>query len=166
MSKRRPREYLIEAEIERLMAAAKDNRHGHRDAIAILVAYRHARAYPRFMSRTTFFACLLVVVVPIKSWALSGAELHALCQDRSPKLTACDYFILGFADGLIMGHENGLIAAHSNARWYCPPNEGLTVFQGRLVVEKYLIDHPEYWQSDAGLLVFGALTKAFPCAGK
>jgi type 1 fimbriae regulatory protein FimB/type 1 fimbriae regulatory protein FimE len=42
MSKKRPREYLTEAEIERLMAAAKDNRHGHRDATAILVAYRHA----------------------------------------------------------------------------------------------------------------------------
>jgi integrase len=40
--RKRPREYLIEAEIERLMTAAKDNRHGHRDATAILVAYRHA----------------------------------------------------------------------------------------------------------------------------
>ena len=42
MSKKRPREYLTDAEIERLMAAARDNRHGHRDATAILVAYRHA----------------------------------------------------------------------------------------------------------------------------
>ena len=40
--RKRPREYLMEAEIERLMAAARDNRHGHRDATAILVAYRHA----------------------------------------------------------------------------------------------------------------------------
>jgi integrase len=40
MSKR-PREYLKEAEIERLMEAARSNRYGHRDATAILVAYRH-----------------------------------------------------------------------------------------------------------------------------
>jgi type 1 fimbriae regulatory protein FimB/type 1 fimbriae regulatory protein FimE len=46
-AKRRPnadlgtREYLTEAEIERLMIAAKKNRWGHRDATAILVAYRH-----------------------------------------------------------------------------------------------------------------------------
>jgi type 1 fimbriae regulatory protein FimB/type 1 fimbriae regulatory protein FimE len=33
---------MTEAEIERLMTAARDNRHGHRDATAILVAYRHA----------------------------------------------------------------------------------------------------------------------------
>jgi type 1 fimbriae regulatory protein FimB/type 1 fimbriae regulatory protein FimE len=35
------REYLTEAEVERLMKAATDNRHGHRDATMILVAYRH-----------------------------------------------------------------------------------------------------------------------------
>jgi hypothetical protein len=31
-SVRRPREWLTEAEIERLIAAARQNRHGHRDA--------------------------------------------------------------------------------------------------------------------------------------
>jgi len=38
---RRSREYLIEREVERLIEAAKQNRCGHRDATAILVAYRH-----------------------------------------------------------------------------------------------------------------------------
>ena len=38
----RPREYLTEAEVERLMkAAAKTGRHGHRDSTLILVTYRH-----------------------------------------------------------------------------------------------------------------------------
>jgi type 1 fimbriae regulatory protein FimB/type 1 fimbriae regulatory protein FimE len=37
----RTREYLTEAEVERLMEAAKDNRYGHRDATMILIAYRH-----------------------------------------------------------------------------------------------------------------------------
>ena len=35
------RDYLTEREVERLFEAAKDNRHGHRDATAILIAYRH-----------------------------------------------------------------------------------------------------------------------------
>ena len=39
--KRRPREYLTETEIERLMEAARKNRQGHRDATAMLIAYRH-----------------------------------------------------------------------------------------------------------------------------
>src|ERR1700751_1162984 len=38
---KRPREYLTEKEIERLMDAARQNRWGHRDATAILIAYRH-----------------------------------------------------------------------------------------------------------------------------
>jgi integrase len=37
----RTREYLTEAEVEKLMKAAQGNRHGHRDATMILVAYRH-----------------------------------------------------------------------------------------------------------------------------
>ena len=47
MPKRRPnaelrtREYLTEGEVERLLAAAKGNRWGHRDATMVLVAYRH-----------------------------------------------------------------------------------------------------------------------------
>ena len=37
----RTREYLTEAEVERLMNSAKRNRWGHRDATMVLVAYRH-----------------------------------------------------------------------------------------------------------------------------
>ena len=40
-SELRTREYLTEHEIEALMAAARQNRCGHRDAIMILTAYRH-----------------------------------------------------------------------------------------------------------------------------
>jgi type 1 fimbriae regulatory protein FimB/type 1 fimbriae regulatory protein FimE len=40
-SDRSPREYLTEKEVERLIKAASDNRWGHRDATAILIAYRH-----------------------------------------------------------------------------------------------------------------------------
>src|SRR6516165_10994204 len=36
-----PREYLPEREVERLIKAAGSNRWGHRDATAILIAYRH-----------------------------------------------------------------------------------------------------------------------------
>ena len=38
---KRGREYLTDREVQRLIEAAKQNRSGHRDATAILVAYRH-----------------------------------------------------------------------------------------------------------------------------
>ena len=42
-SERRTREYLSPAEVDALIAAAKNTgRHGHRDATLILLAYRHA----------------------------------------------------------------------------------------------------------------------------
>jgi integrase len=47
MARRRPnaelrsREHLTLDEVERLIAAAKNGRHGHRDATMLLVAYRH-----------------------------------------------------------------------------------------------------------------------------
>ena len=37
----RTREHLTEAEVEKLIEAAKGNRHGHRDATMVLVAFRH-----------------------------------------------------------------------------------------------------------------------------
>src|SRR5437868_11719600 len=37
----RTREYLTDDEVQRLAGAAKANRHGHRDATMILIAYRH-----------------------------------------------------------------------------------------------------------------------------
>jgi hypothetical protein len=37
----RTREHLTEAEVQRLMDAARKNRWGHRDATMVLVAYRH-----------------------------------------------------------------------------------------------------------------------------
>jgi hypothetical protein len=37
----RSREHLLESEIEKLLAAARRHRHGHRDATMLLVAFRH-----------------------------------------------------------------------------------------------------------------------------
>jgi integrase len=40
-AQRRPREYLTPKEVERLIAAARQNRYGPRDSTMIRVAYRH-----------------------------------------------------------------------------------------------------------------------------
>src|ERR1700751_4376318 len=44
----RTREYLTEREVERLRKAAGNNRHGHRDATMILMAFQHGPAPPRW----------------------------------------------------------------------------------------------------------------------
>src|SRR3954465_8523835 len=42
-AERHPREYLTPQGVERLIGAARQNRHGHRDATMIRVAYRHGQ---------------------------------------------------------------------------------------------------------------------------
>jgi hypothetical protein len=44
----RSRKYLTGAEVARLTEAAKGNRHGHRDATMVLVAYRHDLRCPNW----------------------------------------------------------------------------------------------------------------------
>jgi integrase len=37
----RTREHLTDGEVEKMIEAVGDNRHGHRDALMVLLAYRH-----------------------------------------------------------------------------------------------------------------------------
>ena len=82
----RAREYLTDGEVGRLIAAAGENRHGHRDATMVLVAYRHGlRAAELVTLRwdAIDFAHGRVHVHRVKGSAesvhpLSGRELRAL----------------------------------------------------------------------------------------
>ena len=82
----RAREYLTDAEVGRLIAVTGENRHGHRDATTVLVAYRHGlRAAELVTLRwdTIDFAHGRVHVHRVKGSAelvhpLSGRELRAL----------------------------------------------------------------------------------------
>jgi hypothetical protein len=46
-----PRDYLTEREVEKLMDAARENRWGHRDATAILLAYRPLDAFAEYLRK-------------------------------------------------------------------------------------------------------------------
>jgi type 1 fimbriae regulatory protein FimB/type 1 fimbriae regulatory protein FimE len=86
----RAREYLTDAEVARLIAAASGNRHGHRDATAVMIAYRHGlRAAELVTLRwdTIDFAHGRVHVSRVKGGSesvhpLSGRELRALRRLR------------------------------------------------------------------------------------
>jgi site-specific recombinase XerD len=82
----RTREYLTPAEMDRLIAAAGDNRNGHRDSTMLLVAYRHGLRPVELVtlrSEQFDFAQGRVHVGRVKGSAesvhpLSGRELRAL----------------------------------------------------------------------------------------
>jgi site-specific recombinase XerD len=94
---RRTREHLTDAEVERLMAAARSNRWGHRDATMILVAYRHGLRVSELVDlrwdQVDFEAAVLHVRRVKRgtpsTHPLTGSELRALRRlrresDRSP----------------------------------------------------------------------------------
>jgi site-specific recombinase XerD len=90
-SHRRPREYLTPAEVERLMATARDRgRHGQRDAAAILLAYSHGLRVSELVALTwdqIDFTDGVIHVRRLKNGRpstqpLRGLELRALRQLR------------------------------------------------------------------------------------
>src|SRR5258708_26099117 len=82
----RSREYLTDAEVNRLISAAGENRNGHRDATMILVAYRHGLRAGELVTQrwdAVDFAHGRFHVGRLKNGAesvhpLSGRELRAL----------------------------------------------------------------------------------------
>jgi len=93
-SELRSREYLTAREVEQLMDAARRNRHGHRDATMVLVAFRHGlracEAVDLRSEQVDFDRATLHVRRAKHGTAsvhpLSGAELRALrrLQRESP----------------------------------------------------------------------------------
>jgi hypothetical protein len=93
--------------------------------------------------------------------ALSGVELYSFCaaeEDTAASL-ACSSYVRGFTDGIMAGTA----AATENV--LCPPAEGINALQARLIVERFLRDHPEGLHIEAGLLVMRAFMEAFRCNG-
>jgi integrase len=99
----RTREYLTDAEVAKLTEAAKDNRHGYRDATMILLAYRHgfraselvdlrwdqidfARAWPSVglsAARPARIRFLVTSCAPFASYSASRSPSRRSCSRRN-----------------------------------------------------------------------------------
>jgi hypothetical protein len=91
--------------------------------------------------------------------AFTANEFSVLCADNSKSggAEACAYYIAGVADGLSIGH-----AGANQGISYCVP-EGVNSRQIRLIVEKYMRDHPDRLHLDSAVVVTFALWDAFRC---
>jgi Rap1a immunity proteins len=88
----------------------------------------------------------------------SGVDLYRLVSERGEKLreVGCVAYVHGILDGMAIGRLGK----------YCPPNSGVSVDQGRLILEKFMRDNPETLHKQAGLVAASALVQAFPCKEK
>jgi len=101
----------------------------------------------------------------------AGSRLLELCQKAASQsgengvpdrdATANDRVCVAFIDGFVWGHA---WASWREAKdmWFCLP-EGFSARQGAKDVVRYLNAHPDRLDEDSHLLVFLALTSAYPC---
>ena len=101
----RSREYLTAAEVEDLMAAAKGNRWGHRDATMVLVAYRHGL-------RAAELVDLRWEQVDFKTATLHVRESRKALLART------------LSSGTSCGRCGGSSASRSRSRPSCSPRSG------------------------------------------
>jgi hypothetical protein len=96
-----------------------------------------------------------------------AAELLAACEtvstgpEDSPAATRC----LAFVEGFLWGHG---WAAWRQARdpYFCPPGEGPVAARSLVpTVVAHLRAHPERLDQPAHLMLFSALSIAYPCDG-
>ena len=92
----RTREYLTEAEIDRLLGAAAENRWGHRDRTMLLVAYRHGLRASELVDlrwdqvdfRTATLHVRRVKKGTPSTHPILGDELRALRDRKSTRLNS------------------------------------------------------------------------------
>jgi hypothetical protein len=117
------------------------------------------------MVTRTALALIIWAGASVPAFAVSGADFYKDCAENDPKTTtaaalSCLVYLRGFVDGIQVGD---LAVAEGGAR-FCPPAGGLSNTQARLVVQKYMREHPELLGKEAAFSITGALYETFTCA--
>jgi hypothetical protein len=121
------------------------------------------------------FVAVILSLIPVASHAapFTGMQLYHWCSSAkgSEGDLACMAYAIGFFDGMFDFIVPTDVKTASGAPLIadvCPPNEGIGVSYGqvRLIIEKYLRDHPEELNQAASGLALSAMKGAFPCPSK
>jgi Rap1a immunity proteins len=104
------------------------------------------------MKKVLFILACLVITCPAKA-DFTGADLQSACTNNQD---ICDFWITSSLLGAF-GSQ-----ASQQAPVSCTPG-GTTRAQARLIVEKYMHDHPENLHLPAQDIVLAASQLAFPC---
>ena len=108
------------------------------------------------MKKVVFILACLVIACPAKA-DFTGADLQSACTDNQD---ICDFWITSLLLAAFGSQANA--QQRNSTPFGCPPG-GLTATQARLIVEKYVHDHPENLHLPAKDVVFAASQLEFPC---
>jgi integrase len=112
---KRSREYLTDREVERLIEAAKQNRSGHRDATAILVAYRHGLRASELVALRWDDIDLATGRLHVRRAKSGDASVHPLSARESRALRKLLREVAG-VDTLVLAGIATDVAVESTAR--------------------------------------------------
>jgi hypothetical protein len=92
------------------------------------------------------------------SYIATTMDLARVCASSgAADIDRCSARIAGEVDGIV----EGMSRAHVKP-WFCLPPAS-TPLERRLVVRKYMNDHPEALSANVGEMVDAALSAAYPC---
>ena len=111
------------------------------------------------MTSERFVFVLICLVIAWSAKAdFTGADLQSACTDNQD---LCDFWLTGFMSGMFGPQttaQQGNVTPVS-----CLPEEGITPYQARVIVEKYMHDQPDNLHLSAQAIVFAAFGEAYPC---
>jgi Rap1a immunity proteins len=91
----------------------------------------------------------------------SAKRLYGICQHHDPDSTehiVCVSYVRGLIEGMLFGSVTA-----GTTVGYCPPENGISLEEGRRVIEKYMHDNPRHLHEKASVIAGTALLSAFPC---
>lgn len=100
-----------------------------------------------------------------RAQALSGDQLLLMLKDESSSSFQTNvnrYRAMGYIQGLLDSYTV-FSTRDPSLNIYCMPLKGVSSSQARMVIIKWLEEHPQRLIEQARLLVFHALAKAYPC---
>jgi len=104
---------------------------------------------------------LLSLLAPARADELKGIKLYQQCSNTNQDSVGylnCNAYVAGFVEGLYIGKS--LPGSGYN---FCPPKD-LTYLQARLVIEKFMRDHPKMLNDAAGSVAMAVRVLTYPCA--
>ena len=96
---------------------------------------------------------------------LRGDQLLVMLTDESSSGMQANvnrYRAMGYVQGLLDSYTV-FSTRDPSLNIYCMPEQGVTSAQARILIVKWLQEHPKRLHEQARLLVFHALAEAFPC---
>jgi hypothetical protein len=118
----------------------------------------------------------------IRAAAMAAVMVSLICSSASAETLRGDQLLIMLTDdsssGMqanvnryrAMGYIQGLLDSYTvfstrdpTLNVFCMPEQGVSTAQARILIVKWLREHPKRLHEQARLLVFHALAEAFPC---